>query len=227
MGGIMPEKKEVRYIDIQIAELRAKADGDSKRLVGYASIFDSPTEMWDFSEVIRAGTFLRAIKERQDTKALKNHDNNLILGRVKNNTLFLLEDNKGLYMESIPPDTQIGRDVIIEVENGYIDQMSFAFVVPEGGDRWTTTEDGKLLREILDVDLYDVSIVTYPQYVDTSAGVRNNEFRTAKEVFQEFQTRQSQERALIENKEAQKQELRAKVRQVNLDIVKLRMKGIL
>ena len=213
-------KKEVRYIDIQTAELRAKEEDGSKRLVGYASVFNSPTIMSDFDEVIRPGTFLRAIKDRHDAKALKNHNENFLLGRVKNNTLFLLEDNKGLYTESIPPATQTGRDAIIEVENGYIDQMSFAFVVPEGGDRWTEDENGKLLREILDVDLYDISYVVYPQYTDTSAGVRSSEFRTSKEVFSEFQTKQKQELALIEDKEAHSQERKEQLRKIKIDMIK-------
>lgn len=217
-------KEEVRYIDIETAELRIKEDAGAKRLVGYASIFNSPTTIWDFDEVIRPGTFSRAIQERQDAKALKNHDSNLILGRVKNNTLFLTEDNKGLYMEAIPPDTQIGRDSIVEVENGYIDQMSFGFVVPEGGDRWTTDGNGRLLREILDVDLRDVSIVIYPQYTDTSAGVRSHEFRTAKEVYQDFQTKQKQELALVESIENKKQERIVQIRKINLDLIRRNFK---
>ena len=176
-------KAERRFINFENFELRT--DGDEKpTLVGNVSLFDNPTVIGNFTEIIRKGTFSRAIKEKQDVRALKNHDRNLLLGRTKNNTLDLIENDKGLQMKAVPPNTQTARDTIEEVKNGYIDEMSFGFSVPEGGDKWTTQE-GKTVREIFDVDLFDVSVVTYPAYGKTSASVRSEEFRSAEEVYKE------------------------------------------
>lgn len=215
-------KKEVRFIDVKIAELRTNEENDKKNLIGYPSVFNEITDLGDFEEIIRPGAFARAIRERHDAKALKNHDSNLLLGRVKNDTLFLSEDDKGLYMVAVPPNTQTARDIIEEVENGYIDQMSFAFSVPDGGDIWTTREDGTVLREIVDVDLWDVSVVVYPQYTGTSVGARS-EFRTAKEVYKEFE--EKRQKALEdENQKLTEKQLDDKIRNSHMSLkMKLRM----
>ena len=44
-------------------------------------------------------------------------------------------------------------------------------MVPKGGDKWTDTESGTL-RELLDVDLFDVGPVTYPAYPGTDVAAR-------------------------------------------------------
>ena len=36
-------------------------------------------------------------------------------------------------------------------------------------------EEGKDIRTLLDVDLFDVSVVTYPAYPDTSVALRSKE----------------------------------------------------
>jgi hypothetical protein len=68
------------------------------------------------------------------------------------------------------PDTQDGRDLATLIERGDLDAMSFGFTVK--GDRWEKNE-GRNTRHISDVDLYDVSIVAYPAYPDTTAAMRS------------------------------------------------------
>lgn len=137
---------------------------------GYAAVFNSRSQdLGGFVEVIRPGAFARALD--MDVRALWNHDSNHVLGRTKNGTLRLREDEHGLYMEVDLPDTAMGRDVHEMVRRGDVDQMSFAFSVNKGGEEWRK-EDGQQVRELLDVALYDVSPVTYPAYEATSVSAR-------------------------------------------------------
>jgi len=162
-----------RRITLQ-AELRAVDENTKKvgRLEGYAALFDNPTELWDgYYEQIRAGAFARTLREGADVRALFNHNPDMVLGRNKAGTLTLRETKKGLKVNIWPPDTQIGRDVVTSVKRGDISQMSFAFRAIK-----TTDEEkgkGEWLRTLEDVDLYDISVVTYPAYPDTTVAARS------------------------------------------------------
>ena len=171
----MPQPKDETRLErrsLPVRELRVeKEDG---RIVGYASVFDETTSIGGmFDEVVRPGAFARAIKEKQDVRALWNHDSNHILGRTKSGTLTLEEDKRGLWIEIDPPDTQTAHDVIESMRRGDVDSMSFAFVATE--ETWTERKDEPTLRELKDLDLYDISAVTYPAYEGTEVGLRSAE----------------------------------------------------
>jgi HK97 family phage prohead protease len=151
-------------------ELRAGAD-DAPEISGYAAVFNVPTDIGWFREEIAPGAFSRALAEKQDVRCLMNHDPNRVLGRTKNGTLTLSEDNTGLKFKNTPPDTQLGKDCHTLVKRGDIDQCSFAFVVKK--EDVTYGENGDCLRTVKDVDLMDVSIVTYPAYESTSCEARS------------------------------------------------------
>ena len=169
-------RRELRYWSL--AEVRL-ADNfvDTPKITGYAAVFNEPSELlsdgWGFSwiEIIRHGAFAKTIKEA-DVRALVNHDSNYVLGRNAAGTLSLKENRRGLEVSIDPPDTQWARDLVVSMERGDVTQMSFAFSVVT--DRWT--EDRKaetLTRELLEVKLYDVSVVTFPAYPQTSAVARS------------------------------------------------------
>ena len=160
---------EHRAINFEAAEFRF-ADDDKKVLEGYASVFDSKTDLGRFDEVIERGAFTRALSESQDVRALIDHDSGRIIGRTKNGTLELREDAKGLHSRITLPDTQDGRDLATLIERGDLDAMSFGFTVK--GDRWEKQE-GRNTRHISDVDLFDVSVVAYPAYADTTVAMRS------------------------------------------------------
>ncbi len=157
-------------------ELRTKERADGQRhIIGHAAVFDLlSVQIWGFREVIRRGAFASALT-RSDVRALFNHNPDFVLGRTKSGTLKLSEDEKGLSVDITPPDTQVAKDLITSMERGDIDQMSFAFTVSE--DRWyTDTETGIVIREITEIDqLYDVSPVTYPAYLETDVSARTQE----------------------------------------------------
>lgn len=165
----MKNKKEIRMLPIQELRIDDSLDG---KIVGHASVFDSWSEtlggIFPFKEIVRKGTFTETIKF-DDIRALFNHDPNFVLGRNKAGTLELEEDEIGLRVVITPPDTSWANDLIKNIRRGDISQMSIGFIVLE--DTWGT-QDGIDIREIKKVQLFDVSIVTYPAYTQTDVGVR-------------------------------------------------------
>ncbi|HLZ08961.1 MAG TPA: HK97 family phage prohead protease [Chloroflexota bacterium] len=165
-------KKEIRVF--RGAQIRAKA-GDKPGIEGYAAVFNElSVPLWGFRERIMPGAFARALREDQDVRALMNHDPNLVLGRSKSGTLTMREDAKGLFFSCDLPDTQAARDLHALVSRGDIDQCSFGFNVTK--QTWIDEKnaDGTMqsIRELNDVDLFDVSAVTYPAYPQTTVDAR-------------------------------------------------------
>lgn len=157
-------------------ELRVDASESGKRIAGYAAMFNSDSQdLGGFVERIAPGAFADALAT-SDIRALFNHDPNYVLGRKRSGSLEVREDEKGLWMEVTPPDTQWARDLMVSIERGDISQMSFAFRLASGGDEWEKSGDGPMLRTIKRVsEIADVSPVTYPAYTDTTVAVRSRE----------------------------------------------------
>lgn len=151
-------------------ELRAEGDGMTVR--GYAAIFNSETDVGGmFREFIRPGAFERSLRNA-DVRALVDHDSGRVIGRTKAGTLRLSEDERGLAVEIDLPDTSDGRDLAELVRRGDIDGMSFGFRVVS--EIWDMTEDVDV-REIVELDLVEVSAVAWPIYPDTSLAMRSRD----------------------------------------------------
>lgn len=165
--------RETRVVRLENVEVREVQDG-APEIHGYAAVFNIATRIWDFDEMIAPGAFARTLASNPDVRATIEHEGGLTtIGRTRNGTLALAEDERGLRVQISPPDTQAGRDALTLVRDGYVDQMSFMFrpVVQE----WSTSADGTPMRRLTDVELDDgdVSIVSYPAYPQTSAEVRD------------------------------------------------------
>src|SRR5437899_2552150 len=166
--------------DLKAEKRAGDAEGTGAMVVaGYAATYNRPTIIrgWDnFKEVIKPGAFKRSVENKADVRFLRNHDPNFVLGRTKSSTLLLREDEKGLYFEVSLPDTAMGREMYTSVQRGDMDECSFAFTVPDDGDVWSKEKDavGNVLavRELLDVDVFHVSVVTMPAYPGTSADTK-------------------------------------------------------
>jgi uncharacterized protein len=163
------ERRAFPTLELRMAA--PEAEGENRpHIIGHAAVFNSLSEMlWGFRETISPGAFREAI-EKSDVRALVNHEPSFVLGRKKNGTLKLWEDERGLAIDIDPPETQWANDLLVTIGRGDIDQMSFGFTVAE--DSWDTV-DGETRRTILRVDeLFDVSPVTFPAYPETDTALR-------------------------------------------------------
>lgn len=205
-------KKEVRTLPI--VELRLGNFEGGNFIEGHAAVFDSWSEtiggIFPFKEKVRRGAFESSIMS-DDIRALFNHDPNYVLGRNKAGTLELREDDQGLLVRIIPPDTSWARDLKTSIERGDITQMSFGFLVEE--DNWYT-ENSIDVRELVRVKLFDVSPVTFPAYTATDVGIRGME------RYEEIRNI----KRLAENKETEEKEL-AKEKQ-RVKFLKTKLKNI-
>jgi len=171
---VLAERRHVQWP----VEVRA-GDGESnpvRQLVGYAALFDRPALIGagrtQFRERVARGAFAKTIQEA-DVRLLVNHDPNHVLARTANGTLRLREDEIGLRVEADldmeDPEAALWAR---RIERGTVNQMSFAFEVVR--DEWDLEADPPE-RTLLEVRLWDVSVVTFPAYVDTVANVRMDE----------------------------------------------------
>jgi len=162
----------MQNIETRTCELRTSNTGKGSTLFGYAAVFGVESEgLPGFTELVRPGAFSRTLQSSGDVLALYQHDTRAVLGSTYAKTLKVQEDSKGLYYEVSMPDTTIARDLLVSVERGDIRGASFSFEVAEDGDKWTVQGD-KVLRELLDLNLYDVTITPTPAYSDTSVARR-------------------------------------------------------
>jgi HK97 family phage prohead protease len=163
--------KGTRSIAFTNLELRAMDDGEDDWTVrGYAAVFDSPSEPLPFTEYVKRGAFKKTIKDRSDVRLLIDHTG-VPLARTKSGTLTLTEDDKGLFMEArLDPANPDAVKIRSALKRGDLSQMSFAFETIK--DSWNAE---RTVRELKEVRLHDVSIVTYPAYEETSAEMRNQQ----------------------------------------------------
>ena len=100
---------------------------------------------------------------------LRDHSSSQLLAR----TLVLTQDSKGLAFTATLPKTAIAEDTVENIRAGNLNSCSFGFNVPDGGDKWTSTSDGAVLRSLLDVNLAEVSITSFAAYPATSVSLRS------------------------------------------------------
>lgn len=199
-NAVLP-KFERRY-----GEFELRLDGTQQKpiITGHAAVFNQkslPIPGLGVREVVRPGTFSKTINS-SDIRALWNHNPDFILARTKNGTLSLAEDSHGLAVRITPADTVWASDLVESIRRGDVDQMSFGFKTIQ--DNWPF-EDGERFRELLEVELFDVSPVTFPAYPQTDVAARSYfearmaELDTEKsEQREEFLARQAARKAFID-----------------------------
>jgi HK97 family phage prohead protease len=162
------EHRSFQITDVEIETREAEA---GPRITGYASVWDVLSEqIFGFRENFVKGAFRKTIKEG-DIRALFNHNPDLILGRTKNKTLALREDQHGLHFDNTPPPTTYANDLLISIRRGDVDQVSIGFEKVK--DKWDMDDEGIITRTVSEAKLYDVSPVAFAAYTQTDVQVRS------------------------------------------------------
>ena len=163
-----PEMRTLRTIPTAF-ETR-EDEGGALHISGYFAVFNSIYDMGDgMSESIAPGAFTKTLSG--DIRALTNHDTTLVLGRTKAHTLELREDNHGLWGSvTINPKDSDAMNLYERVKRGDVDQCSFGFDIRS--EDTDIREDGSVHWTIREVDLWEVSICTFPAYEETGVQAR-------------------------------------------------------
>ena len=133
-------------------------------------------DLGGFRERILPGSFdkiLNRQRGRGEILSYYNHNSDLLLGRESAGTLEIVADDRGVSYVVEPPDTSAGRDVLALVRSRNLRGSSFAFTVSQkGGERFTTDENGRAVREIVEASgLYEVGPVNVPAYGSATSAV--------------------------------------------------------
>lgn len=182
------DKTEQRELMTNKIEIREDDDGN-RTLSGYAVKWEKKSQVlglfYKFREQFKSGAFLNSLNN-DDQRFLWSHDTGKVLGRTKNNTLRLKEDDTGLRFELDLPNTTLGNDTYESIKRGDVDGVSFGFRVED--DEIEEPENDLPLRTVKKAKLLEVSAVAFPAYPDSEVSARgydpikqrDNELRTFK-----------------------------------------------
>jgi HK97 family phage prohead protease len=172
MTTTIQARRPRRYLERRFTaspfELRSSNEG--VRFRGHAAVVDQETDLGYMREKVAPGAFTKTIKDGADVRVLFNHDPNTVMARTSGGSLRLSEDSKGLAVDAdldhSDPDVQ---RLLPKLRNGNVTQMSFGFtVVREQVEEQNREIPLRILKE---VELFDVSPVTFPAYGNTDGGL--------------------------------------------------------
>lgn len=157
--------KERRLNNVEIR----KADENEEMIIeGKAVAFDSPATYYGETEVIDPHAFDKC--DMKDVVLRYNHnDNQYTLARTRNKSLELEIKEDGIYFKAKLIPTQTNKDAYLMVQEGLIDKCSFAFADYD----YDYDEDTRTTRIMSIQKMFDIAIVDFPYYENTSVVARN------------------------------------------------------
>jgi HK97 family phage prohead protease len=161
--------KELRCLAAR--DLRASGSDKAKKITGYCCTWNNPTSLGDFDETISTKPF--SSLDTDNVVMNVNHNDSMLLGR-KGVNLTLEQDEVGLRFSCTLNDSTVSQDTYENIQSGLLQECSFAFTVRQpDGEAWSTQPNGRMLRTLKNLQLWDASIVTVAAYAGTSANARN------------------------------------------------------
>ena len=145
-------------------EVREEPDG-TVGLRGYAAVFDAPAH----GEVVRSSAFNRSLAEGAVVELLFDHEG-IPMASTRGGTMSLSVDESGLVVDvpALDMESPYVKSIVSAMRRGDLQKMSFAFFTREDNyDPETMT------RELTDVELVDVSVVTRPWYDATTVALKS------------------------------------------------------
>ena len=140
---------------------------DGSVIEGYASLFGKLDQGGD---VVEAGAYTaslgRLAKAKRSVKMLWQHDPAQPIGVWDE----VREDERGLYVKGrILADVARGREAVALIEAGAIDGLSIGYKTLRA------QKNGKGQRLLSELELWEVSLVTFPMLPDARVGAKGSE----------------------------------------------------
>lgn len=195
------------YRKMEVMEVRALEEGEEEqyRVEGYATIFNTPYELYNWGDyIVNEQVDCNAFEECDMSDTIMQYDHaGRVYARISNNTLKVEADNKGLKVSADLSGTEEGRKLFEEIKGGYTTKMSFGFTIEEDKREVTDNHETNVttvLRTITKIKkLYDVSAVSLPANDATEISARN----FCDGVIAELKAERLEERAKTERLEAE------------------------
>lgn len=151
----------------------ARSDDGGPVIEGYFAVFNSDYEIWPgATEQVAPDAFNNCLG--LDVRALCDHMTNLVLGRTSAGTLELRVDEKGLWGKiKINEQDSDAMNLYARVQRGDVSQCSFGFDILD--EEYIDNRDGSCTWILHDVYLWEVSVVTFPAYAETSVEARKKD----------------------------------------------------
>ena len=169
------ETTEKRNLTTNQVEIREN-EGGQRVLTGYAVKWEMKSVPMGyfqrFKEQFKRGAFTESLTN-DDQKALWSHDTSKVLGRTKNGTLRLFEDDLGLRFELDLPDTTLGDDAYKSIKRGDVDGVSFGFSMLK--QEWDESDPDNVVRTVTKAKLLEISPVAFPAYPDSQVAARSHD----------------------------------------------------
>ena len=152
-------------------KFETKETDTGKYIEGYFAVFDSNYEITpEMSESIDRHAFDSSINN--DIRVLVNHNTDLVVGRNMAGTASFSIDDHGLYCRAIVNENDSdAMNAYARVQRGDVNQCSFGCFITD--EKAVKREDGGMHFIIKDMDLFEVSICTFPAYQQTSIAARS------------------------------------------------------
>lgn len=156
LGGVLEQKFSRLGEDLAVT--------DGAVIEGYASYFGKRDKGGD---VVLAGAYGRSLQALADAgrsvKMLWQHDAAQPIGIWD----VVREDDRGLYVKGrLLPDVAKGREAMALLEAGAIDGLSIGYRTV------AAQKDGKGRRLLSELELWEVSLVTFPMLPDARVGAK-------------------------------------------------------
>ena len=133
-----------------------KANDDKGTFTGYGSIFGNEDQG---SDIMQKGAFTKSLEQRPASKVklLYQHKTDEPIGIFES----MYEDEKGLFVKGrLAMGTQKGREAYELLKMGALDGMSIGFRADP--DKQGYNENKRGTRTLKEVDLMEISLVTFP-----------------------------------------------------------------
>ncbi len=159
-------------------EVRSASSDGSLNFLGYASVTETPYEMYDmfgpYSEVVSGSAFDKslALGDALDVPLVLNHDSLRRIARTTNESLKLSVDDIGLLCDApnLDPNDADVAYIAPKLLSGLIDEMSFRFSIDAG--QWSPDYTEFRINDA-NIQRGDVAIVGYGANPATTGALRS------------------------------------------------------